>query len=138
MKKKLVTVWLGGCSGCHMSLLDLDERLLEVAKLADIVKSPIVDGKTFTLADIALVEGAISSQEHLEEIKEIRKKSKKLIAFGDCAVTGNVTALRNEVAAADVLKHAYALVPSDDGKGSLPLRLVSPLLPKAVPLHEIV
>ena len=49
-KKKIATVWLGGCSGCHMSLLDIDERILEVAKLADIVKCPIVDGKELSEA----------------------------------------------------------------------------------------
>lgn len=76
-KKKLATVWLGGCSGCHMSLLDIDERILDVAKLADIVKSPIVDGKEMPEVDIALVEGSITSDEHYREILHIRKKQKR-------------------------------------------------------------
>ena len=106
-KKKIGTVWLGGCSGCHMSLLDIDERILEVVKLADIVKSPIVDGKEFPQVDIALVEGAISSEEHMREIKHIREHSKVLVAFGDCAVTANVPSLRNTVGTDAALRRAY-------------------------------
>jgi NAD-reducing hydrogenase small subunit len=75
-KKKIATVWLGGCSGCHMSLLDIDERILDVAKLADIVKCPVVDGKELPDVDVTLVEGSVCNQEHLEEIKHIRAKSK--------------------------------------------------------------
>ena len=74
-KKKLATVWLGGCSGCHMSLLDIDERILDVAALADIVKCPLVDGKEFPQVDIALVEGSVTSDEHWHEIQDIRAKS---------------------------------------------------------------
>ena len=83
-KKKMATVWLGGCSGCHMSLLDIDERILEVAKLADILKSPVVDGKEFPECDLALVEGCICNDEHVHEIQVIRKRAKVLVAFGDC------------------------------------------------------
>jgi coenzyme F420-reducing hydrogenase gamma subunit len=93
--KKLATVWLGGCSGCHMSLLDMDERILDVAALADIVKSPVVDGKEMPEVDVAIVEGAITSDEHYEEILHIRKQATILIALGDCAIHNNVTGLRN-------------------------------------------
>ena len=71
-KKKIATVWLGGCSGCHMSLLDIDERILDLVKLADIVKCPIVDGKELPEVDIVLVEGSVTSDEHLREILYIR------------------------------------------------------------------
>ena len=94
-KKKLATVWLGGCSGCHMSLLDIDERILDVAKLADIVKSPVVDGKEFPDVDIALIEGSVTSDEHQHELMHMRAHSKILIALGDCAVTTNVTGMWN-------------------------------------------
>ena len=112
-KKKIGTVWLGGCSGCHMSLLDIDERLLEVVKLADIVKSPVVDGKDFPPVDIALVEGAISSEEHLAEIKHIRENAKILVAFGDCAVTSNVPSLRNQIGTDVCLRRAYVEAESE-------------------------
>ena len=72
-KAKLATVWLDGCSGCHMSFLDIDERLLEVAKLADLVYSPLVDPKDFPeMVDIVLVEGAVSSDEDYEKILKVR------------------------------------------------------------------
>lgn len=107
LKPKLATVWLGGCSGCHMSFLDLDERLIEMAARVDICYSPIADVKEFPEVDIVLVEGAVANEDHLREIRLIRKRSKLLIAFGDCAVTGNVTALRNLFSVEDVLNRAY-------------------------------
>lgn len=138
-KKKLGTVWLGGCSGCHMSLLDIDERILDVAKLADIVKSPIVDGKDFPEVDIALVEGSVTSDEHLKEIKHIRRQAKILIAFGDCAVMTNVTGMRNYFPLQEVLDAAYKNAVSNDDAGEAPnhpalLRLND----KVVPLQEVV
>src|SRR5664279_517866 len=119
-RKKLATVWLGGCSGCHMSLLDIDERILEVAKLADIVKSPIVDQKEFPPVDIVLVEGAITCDEHYREILHIRKQAKTLIAFGDCAVMTNVTGMRNYFNLKDVFDAAYVNAISNDREGKIP------------------
>src|SRR5512141_1194070 len=89
-KKKIATVWLDGCSGCHMSFLDIDERLVDLADKIDIVYSPLVDIKEFPPeVDVALVEGAVSSEDDLERIHNIRKHAKILVALGDCAVTGN-------------------------------------------------
>lgn len=138
-KKKLATVWLGGCSGCHMSLLDIDERILEVAKLADIVKSPIVDGKEFPECDIALVEGSVTSDEHLHEIKLIRKRAKILIAFGDCAVMTNVTGMRNYFPLKEVFDAAYVHAVSNDAAGEVPNHeALLKLNDKVVPLQEVV
>jgi NAD-reducing hydrogenase small subunit len=139
MKKKLATVWLGGCSGCHMSLLDIDERILEVAKLADIVKSPVVDGKDFPDVDIALVEGSVTSDEHLHELLHIRKHSKTLIALGDCAVMTNVTGMRNYFHLKDVMETSYVNAISNDAEGKMPnhpalLRLHE----KVLPLQDVV
>jgi len=108
MKPRFATAWLGGCSGCHMSFLDLDERLIDLAQLVEVCYSPIVDVKEFPEnVDITLVEGAVANQDNLCEIKRIRQRSKVLVAFGDCAVTGNVTALRNLFRVEDVLNRAY-------------------------------
>ncbi len=138
-KKKLATVWLGGCSGCHMSLLDIDERLLEVVRLADIVKSPVVDGKELPPVDIALVEGAVTSDEHFREILHIRKQAKTLIAFGDCAVMTNVTGMRNYFNLQEVINEAYVDAVSNDGAGSLPNHpLLLKLNDKVVPLQQVV
>ena len=138
-KKKLGTVWLGGCSGCHMSLLDIDERILEVAKLADIVKCPVVDGKEFPEVDIALVEGAVTSDEHYKELLHIRKQSKLVIAFGDCAVMTNVTGMRNYFNLKDVFETAYVNAISNDNEGKVPGNpFLLKLNDKVVPLQEVV
>jgi NAD-reducing hydrogenase small subunit len=108
VKPRFATAWLGGCSGCHMSFLDLDERLIDLAGLVDICYSPITDVKAFPEGvDIALVEGAVANDDHLRDLRLIRQRSKILVAFGDCAVTGNVTALRNLFSVEDVLQRAY-------------------------------
>lgn len=138
-KKKLATVWLGGCSGCHMSLLDIDERILDVAKLADIVKSPVVDGKEFPEVDIALVEGSVTSDEHHREILHIRKHCKTLIAFGDCAVMTNVTGMRNYFDLKDVFETSYVHAISNDHIGLVPDHpSLLKLNDKVVPLQEVV
>ncbi len=138
-KKKLATVWLGGCSGCHMSLLDIDERILDVAKLADIVKSPIVDAKEFPQADVTLVEGSVTSDEHLHELYRIRQASKVLVALGDCAVTANITGMRNYFPKEEVFNYAYIQAVSNDKEGKVPDHpALLKLRKKAVPLQEIV
>ena len=138
-KKKLATVWLGGCSGCHMSLLDIDERILEVVKLADIVKCPLVDTKEFPQVDVALVEGSVTSDEHLHELLHIRKQSKVLVAFGDCAVTANVTGMRNYFTKEEVFNYAYIQAVSNDKEGKTPNNpALLKLRDKVVPLQEIV
>jgi hypothetical protein len=95
-KIKLATTWLDGCSGCHMSLLDLDEGLITLAGQMEIVYGPLVDYKTFPdHADVALVEGAVSSEADKKNIVGIRARSGLLVSFGDCAVTANVPGMRN-------------------------------------------
>lgn len=138
-KKKLATVWLGGCSGCHMSLLDIDERILEVAKLADIVKCPVVDGKELPEVDITLVEGSITSDEHYREIVHIRKQSKMVVAFGDCAVMTNITGMRNYFELEDVFDTAYRNAVSNDQEGAVPSHpALLRLHDKVVPLQQVV
>lgn len=107
-KPRLATAWLGGCSGCHMSFLDLDEGLIELADMVDLCYSPIVDTKEFPHdVDITLVEGAVVNEDNLRDIRRIRERTRVLVAFGDCAVTGNVAALRNLVSLSDALDRAY-------------------------------
>jgi NAD-reducing hydrogenase small subunit len=141
-KIKLATVWLGGCSGCHMSFLDLDEWLFELAQKVELVFSPIADVKEFPDGvDVVLVEGAVANEDNLALIQKARARSKLLISFGDCAVTGNVTALRNTLGlnnADAVLDRAYkdaALLhphlPDDTS-------VVPPLLPNVQPVHAVV
>lgn len=139
---KLATVWFGGCSGCHMSFLDLDEFLIEVAGLVDLVYSPIVDRKVYPEGvDVCLIEGAICNEDNLELLHQIRARTKVLVSFGDCAVTGNVPALRNQLGldnATNILQCAYLdnaqdnrRLPSHDG-------IVPALLGRVMPVHEVV
>ena len=108
MKPRVATAWLGGCSGCHMSFLDLDERLIELADKIDLVYSPIADVKEFPEnVDVTLVEGAVTNTENEEMAHIIRKKSRLVIAFGDCATTGNVTAMRNSIPLEEVERRSY-------------------------------
>src|ERR1043165_3897755 len=95
---RIATVWLGGCSGCHMSFLDLDEALIDLAEKIQVVYSPIVDIKEYpNHVDLVLIEGAVCNEEHLELAYRIRARTRLVVAFGDCAVTGNVTAIRNQL-----------------------------------------
>ena len=138
-KKKIATIWLAGCSGCHMSLLDIDERILDVAKLADIVKSPVVDGKDLPDVDVTLVEGAVGTDEHLEEIKQIRKKSKIVVSFGDCALTANVPSMRNTYPTEQVLNRAYIEAETNVNEQKIiPHEEIGRLTKKALPLHEVI
>ncbi|HXW06813.1 MAG TPA: hypothetical protein VD833_16380 [Vicinamibacterales bacterium] len=106
---RVATAWLGGCSGCHMSFLDMDERLLDVASRMELVYSPFMDVKEFPEGvDITLVEGAVANEDHVQQIRRIRERTRILVAFGDCAVTGNVTALRNPLGGDEpVLRRVY-------------------------------
>jgi NAD-reducing hydrogenase small subunit len=133
---KLATVWLGGCSGCHMSFLDLDEYLIELAGKVDFVYTPFADHKVYPEGvDVVLVEGAIANAEHLEMIHRVRARSRILVSFGDCAVTGNVTALRNPLGKAlPVLQRAYL----DVEGGVIPGAPVPPLLDRVMPVHGVV
>lgn len=139
MKTRVATVWLGGCSGCHMSFLDLDERLIELADKIDLVYSPFADIKTYPgNVDVVLVEGAITNEENEEFAHVIRKNSRIVLSFGDCAVSGNVTALRNTHGIKEVIDHVYGDLA--DGRPVRPdeYSTVAKLLPTARPLHEII
>ncbi len=136
-KARIATVWLDGCSGCHMSFLDMDERLLDIAAQADLVYSPLVDTKEFPPdVDVTLVEGAVSSEEDLHKIKTIRDRTKILVSLGDCAVTANVPGMRNPFGTKAVYDRAYREnVTFDPG---IPNQVVPALLPTSRPVHEFV
>jgi NAD-reducing hydrogenase small subunit len=136
-KARLATLWLDGCSGCHMSLLDIDEAIVAVAQQADVLYGPLVDAQEFPPdIDVAIVEGAVSSQDDLEKIHLVRRNSRILVALGDCAVTGNVPAMRNATPVKAILERLY-VDGADAGKG-VPTEGVPPLLKQAVPLHDVV
>lgn len=140
-KPRIATVSLAGCFGCHMSLLDIDERILELAKLVDFDRSPINDLKHITgPCDIGLVEGGCCNEENVHVLREFRRNCRILVAVGDCATMGGIPALRNLVPMEECLVEAYRDGPTvhnptkripDDPE--LPL-----LLDRVYPLHEVV
>jgi len=136
-KPRVATVWLDGCSGCHMSLLDMDERILDIFARADLVYSPLVDHKEYPDGvDVCLVEGAVSSEEDLHKIRLVRERTRTLVAFGDCAVTSNVPGMRNPIGAEALLDRAYREnVTINPG---VPLDVIPALLPQARPVHKVV
>ena len=136
-KIKFATVWLDGCSGCHMSFLDIDERLVELVKHVEIVYSPLVDHKEFpNEVDVVLVEGAVASVEDEEKIKKIRAHSRFLISLGDCAVTANVPSMRNPFGLEAVFQRGY--FENATIQQQIPTTVVPRLLERVRPVHEVV
>jgi len=137
-KLKLATTSLCGCFGCHMSFLDIDERILELVTLVEFDRSPITDIKTVGKCDIGIVEGGVANAENIEVLQEFRKQCSILVALGACAVNGGIPAMRNQFELKECLEEAYIdgigvenpMIPSDP---EIPL-----LLNKVHPIHEVV
>ncbi len=137
-KLKVATTSLAGCFGCHMSLLDIDERMLELAQHIEFDRSPITDIEHCGPCDIGLIEGGVCNSENVHVLREFRKNCKVLVAVGACAINGGLPAMRNHIPLEDCLNEAYidglgvenAQIPSDP---ELPL-----LLDNVHPIHEIV
>jgi NAD-reducing hydrogenase small subunit len=140
-KPKIATTSLAGCFGCHMSLLDIDERILDLAELVEFHKSPINDIKEFSAEClVGLVEGGCCNEENVEVLRSFRRNCKVLISVGDCAISGGIPAMRNMMPLEDCLKEAYldgltvhnpaGQIPNDE---EIPL-----LLNKVYPCHEVV
>ena len=138
MKKvKVATVWLDGCSGCHMSLLDMDAAIIALGRKIDIVYGPLVDAQEFPEeVDVTLVEGAVSSQEDLSKIQQIRQRTHLLMSLGDCAISGNIPAMRNGIPVNKLLQRIY--VEGAEAGKTIPVERVPPLLKQARPVREFV
>jgi len=143
---RFATVWLAGCSGCHMSFLDLDEWLFELAQHVDVVFSPVAsDVKEYPEGvDVCLVEGAVANDDNLELALKLRERSRMVISFGDCAVTANVPGLRNLWAQVDggsrqsVLDRAYLELADTGAQHPHAPGIVPELLERVLPLHEVI
>ncbi|BCG64510.1 MAG: NAD-reducing hydrogenase small subunit [Methyloprofundus sp.] len=137
-KFKVATTSLAGCFGCHMSFLDIDERMLELAQHVEFDRSPITDIEHCSPCDIGLIEGGVCNSENVHVLREFRSNCKILVAVGACAINGGLPAMRNHIAVEDCLNEAYMdgigvenpQIPNDP---ELPL-----LLDKVYPIHEIV
>ena len=143
---RFATVWLAGCSGCHMSFLDLDEWLFELAQQVDVVFSPVAsDVKEYPEGvDVCLVEGAVANADNLELALQLRERSALVVSFGDCAVTANVPGLRNLWAGVDggsrqsVLDRGYLELADTGAQHPHAPGIVPELLERVLPLHEVI
>ncbi len=136
-KIRVATIWLDGCSGCHMSFLDMDERLVDLAQQIDIVYSPLVDTKTLPdRVDVGIIEGSISNEEDLHKAKLFREHCTLLISLGDCAVNGNVPAMRNPFKLESVYERAY--LENVNVNQQIPSVGVPALLKTVLPVHAVV
>ena len=133
----VATAWLDGCSGCHMSFLDLDQRLVELVERVDIVYSPLVDTKALPdQVDVGILEGSISSEEDLHKAQDFRRHCRLLISLGDCAVNGNVPAMRNQFKLDAVMDRAYRENVAEHPV--IPSVSVPALFPQVRPVHGCV
>lgn len=137
-KLKVATTSLAGCFGCHMSLLDIDERLFTLLEYVEFDRTPLTDIKHCGPCDIGLVEGGLCNAENVHVLREFRKNCKILVAVGACAVTGGLPAQRNHLNLEDCLQEVYVTEISLD-HGGIPNDPELPLpLDKVHPLHEVV
>ncbi|HUK27168.1 MAG TPA: hypothetical protein VLV31_01975 [Candidatus Acidoferrales bacterium] len=135
MKARVATAWLSGCSGCHMSFLDMDEKIMEIADKVDLVYGPLVDIKEFPEnVDVTFVEGSVNNTDNEKQIRIIRERTRILVALGDCAVTGNVPTMRNTFKDNQVLERAYLEKCNHDPQA--PSKDVPRLLHHADPIHS--
>jgi NAD-reducing hydrogenase small subunit len=121
-KPKISSDWMAGCAGCHMSLLDIDERIIKVAELADLRATPITDLKEPDAegVDVGILEGGINNSANEEVAHRMRSRCKILVALGDCAVFGGVPAMRNFFTIEESLRRAYVETESTDSEGMIP------------------
>ena len=137
-KPKIATVSLAGCFGCHMSLLDIDERILKLVGLVEFDRSPIADTKEIGKCDVGIIEGGVANTENLHVLRQFRENCRILVSLGDCATTGGVPAMRNGFSLRECLEEAYlngvtvvdGLIPNDEE--------IPALLDKVYPVHEVV
>ena len=137
-KLKLATASLAGCFGCHMSLLDIDERILELVDVVEFDRTPLTDIKTIGECDVGLIEGGVANAENVEVLRDFRRHCKVLVALGACAVNGGIPAMRNQFELEDCLREAYVdgigvANPGIPNDPEIPL-----LLNKVHPIHEVV
>lgn len=137
-KARIATASLAGCFGCHMSVLDIDERLLELIQVVEFDRTPLTDIKTLGQCDVGIIEGGVANAENVEVLREFRRHCKVLVALGACAITGGIPAMRNQFDLKECLAESYVdgvgvdnpMVPDDPE--------IPRLLDKVRPIHELV
>ncbi len=137
-KLRVATTSLAGCFGCHMSMLDIDERLFPLLERVEFDRSPITDIKEVGLCDVGVIEGGLCNAENVRVLREFRRQCRVLIALGACAVNGGLPAQRNRLSLPLILQEIYRTDPGAE-YGLIPNDPELPLpLDKVHPLHEVV
>lgn len=139
-KVKIATDWMCGCSGCHMSMLDMDERLLKILELADLRSSPFNDLKEPDAGgvDVGVLEGGINNTANEAVARKFRERSKILVALGDCAVFGGVPAMRNLCGTQAALERAYGEAESNEAGSQVPNDPELAGMTQVRAIHEVV
>jgi NAD-reducing hydrogenase small subunit len=138
-KLKVATVSLAGCFGCHMSLLDIDEKLIDLIERVEFDRSPLTDIKEVGPCDIGLIEGGLCNAENVHVLREFRKNCKTLVAVGACAITGGLPAQRNHLDLGELLTEVYRTRPGLSATSRIPNDPELPLhLNHVHPIHEVV
>ena len=139
-KPKISSDWMAGCAGCHMSLLDMDERIVTIAELADLRATPITDLKEpdESGVEVGILEGGINNSANEEVALRMRSRCKILVALGDCAVFGGVPAMRNFFPMEEALRRAYVETESTDAEGKIPDDPELAKMTKVRAVHEVV
>jgi len=139
-KPKVASDWLAGCAGCHMSFLDIDERIVDLVQLVDLRATPITDLKEPDEGgvDVGILEGGINNTTNEEVAIKMRKRCKILVSLGDCAVFGGVPAMRNFFTLEESLRRAYVETPSTDSSGKIPSSPELAKMTRVRAVHEVV
>jgi NAD-reducing hydrogenase small subunit len=137
-KVRVATTSLCGCFGCHMSFLDIDERLLDLVQLVEFDRTPLTDIKDLGPCDVGLVEGGVANAENVEVLREFRRQCKVLVAVGACAVNGGIPAMRNAYDLKECLTEAYVDGPGLEDPGIPDDPEIPLLLDQVHPIHEVV
>jgi F420-non-reducing hydrogenase small subunit len=141
-KAKIGTMWLGGCSGCHLSIADIHEALLDVLGLADFEFSPVLMDVKYDEVpdlDVIIIEGGIRNEENRELAEMLREKAGLVIAYGTCAVYGGIPGLGNLSTKDELIEEAYINTPSTiNPEGVLPSEDVPHLESRVRPLAEAI
>jgi NAD-reducing hydrogenase small subunit len=138
-KVKVAMDWLAACAGCEMSVLDTDERLVQLLEKIELTSTPITDLKHPPKegVTVGILSGTVNNTTNLEVAKEMRERCKVLIALGDCAVFGGIMTMRNFFDTEEALKRAYVETESTVN-GMIPRseELSKPI--QAVPVNQVV
>jgi NAD-reducing hydrogenase small subunit len=139
-KPTVASDWLAGCAGCHMSFLDIDERIAQLVELVDLRATPITDLKHPDKegVTVGILEGGINNTTNEEVAKQMRERSQILVALGDCAVFGGVPAMRNFFTLEETLRRAYVETPSTDASGKIPSSPELAVMTRVRAVHEVV